>query len=229
MNGKQSNKLNSYLAVKAVLAGTDVWESLPAFPAGAEELDELIANIRSENQTQTIQKGAAAEKAQAFMLLVDAAYEAAAATRARAVASSNKELGKRVDYSRSDVGKGRNTSVVARCQDILSAATQNVSSLGNYGMNQAKLSALQKRIDIFQVVQAKPRQGKALSSSATKELAKLFRRTDELLNDQLDALAVQFKETHPAFYNAYKAARVIVDRPAGFVRARKAASISKAA
>lgn len=226
MNANQSNKFNSYLAVKAVLEGTDVWESLPAFAAGAEELDEIIVAIQGNAQTQTSQNGAAAEKAQAFQVLVDAAYEVAAATRACAVASNNKELAKRVDFSRSDVGKGRDTSVVARCQDIWTAATENVGSLGNYGVTSAKLNALKKKIEDFQSVQAKPRQGKATSSSATKELSKLFRRADELLNDQLDGLAVQFKGTQPAFYNAYKTARVIVDTPAGVARPGKAAADS---
>jgi|SRR5882672_7143311 len=230
MNANQSNKLNSYIAVKLVLEGTDVWQSLPAFVTGAGELEESIASIQGFVQTQISQNGAAAEKAQSFQVLVDAAYEVAAATRACAVASSNKELARRVDFSRSDVGKGRDTEVLARCQDIWSAATQNVGSLGDYGVNQAKLNAFKKKVENFQAVQAKPRQGRAMSSSATKQLAKFFRQVDELLNDRLDALAVQFKDSQPAFFNAYKTARVIVDSSGG--RASKDAGtvpISKAA
>ena len=230
MNANQSNKCNSYIAVKAVLEHTDVWQSLPAFVTGAKELDEHIVSIQGLAQTQTSQSGASAEKAQTFQVLVDAAYEVAAATRACAVASNNKELARRVDFSRSDVGNGRDTEVVARCQDIWSAAAENVGSLGDYGVNQAKLNALKKKIENFQAVQAKPRQGQATSSSATKGLAKLFKEVDELLNDRLDALAVQFKESHPAFFNAYNTARVIVDSPGS--RAGKDAAtvpISKAA
>ena len=228
MNANQSNKLNSYIAVKAVLEGTDVWQSLPAFVTGAEELAERIAIIQGLAQTQTSQNAAAAEKAQTFQVLVDAAYEVAAATRACAVASSNKELARRVEFSRSDVGKGRDTEGVARCQDIWSAATENVGSFGDCGVNQAKLNALKKKVENFQAVQAKPRQGRATSSSATKELAKFFKEVDELLNDRLDALAVQFTESKPALWNAHNTARVIVDSPGG--RASKdAAPVAKAA
>lgn len=215
MNSTQANKLNSYLAVKAVLDGTEVWESLPAFAAGVEELAEHIATLQSLAQTQASQSGAAAEKAQTFQVLVDAAFETAAATRACAVASSNRELAKRVDYSRSDVGKGRDTEVVARCQDILSAATENVASLADYGITQANLPELKKKIENFQSVQAKPRQSRATSSSATKEIAKLFTQVDELLNERLDGLAVQFKDTQAAFYNAYTTARFIVTASGG--------------
>lgn len=215
MNANQSNKLNSHLAVQAVLDGTTVWQSLPAFATGAEELDEHIASIESLAQTQASQSGAAAEKAQSFQVLVDAAYEVAAATRACAVASSNKELARRVDFSRSDVGKGRNTQVVSRCQDILAAATENLAALADYGVTQAKLTALKKKIEGFQAVQVKPRQGRATSSSATKELAKLFKEVDELLNERLDALVVQFKDSQPAFFNAYGTARSVVSNPGG--------------
>lgn len=58
-------------------------------------------------------------------------------------------------------------------------------------------------------------QGRATTSSATKELSKLFKQVDELLNDRLDALAVQFKESQPAFWHAYNTARVIVDSTGG--------------
>jgi hypothetical protein len=211
MNATQANKLNSYLAVQGTLEShTDVWKSLPAFAVGAEELDEHISSIQSLAQTQTSQNGAAAEKAQTFQALVGAAYEVAAATRACAVASSNQELARRVDFSRSNVGRGRDTAVVARCQDILAAATENVGSLGDYGVNQAKLNGLKKKIENFQTVQAKPRQGRATSSAATKQLGQLFGEADELLNERLDALVVQFKQSQPAFFNAYNAARVTV-------------------
>jgi hypothetical protein len=41
-------------------------------------------------------------------------------------------------------------------------------------------------------------------------LPELFAAADELLNDRLDGLIVQFKKIDTAFYNEYSAARVIV-------------------
>ncbi len=187
-NSTQSNKLNSYLAVKAVLDGTEVWQSLPAFATGAEYLEEHIATLQSIAQTQTSQSGAAAEKA--FQVLVDAAFEVA-------------------------------------------DATENVGSLADYGVPRARLTALKKKIENFQAVQAKPRQGRATSSSATKKLAKLFREVDELLSERLDALAVQFQVSQAAFFNAYNTARSVVSVPRwSLVEARDgdaAALVSKAA
>ena len=53
-------------------------------------------------------------------MLVNAGCEIAA------VASGNKELARRVDISRPDVGKGPDTEMVARCHDVLAAATDMV-------------------------------------------------------------------------------------------------------
>jgi hypothetical protein len=39
----------------------------------------------------------------------------------------------------------------------------------------------------------------------------LFKQVDELLTERLDALAVQFKDSQPAFFNAYNSARRIVE------------------
>lgn len=133
-----------------------------------EELAEHIAALQSLAQTQASQSGASAEKAQAFQALVDAAFEAA-------------------------------------------AATENLASPADYGITQAKLTALRKKMESFQSAQAK----RATSSSATKELAKLFTEVDVLLNDRLDGLAVQFKDTQADFYNAYTTARSVVTASGG--------------
>ncbi|HNB51244.1 MAG TPA: hypothetical protein PK530_04855, partial [Anaerolineales bacterium] len=42
--------------------------------------------------------------------------------------------------------------------DILAAAQANVDSLADYGITQAKLTALKKKIDAFEAVLGKPRE-----------------------------------------------------------------------
>jgi hypothetical protein len=57
----------------------------------------------------------------------------------------------------------------------------------------------------------RPRQGRAASASATAELMTLFVQLDDALFNQLDPMMEKFAPSHPAFYNEYQAARVIVD------------------
>jgi hypothetical protein len=212
MNQKQSNKLRMYLAVQGALANhKTVWQTLPAFVVGEGEFDEQIVSIRSLVQVQENRKGGTVDKAQTLNALVDSAFEVAGAIRAFARVSADNELAETMSFSRSDITFGRDSQVLARCQIIHDKAVELGASLTDYGITPAKLTALQNQTDAFAVVEAKPRQQSATSAAATKSLPQLFALADEVLNDRLDVLAIQFKETEPAFYNEYTTARVIVD------------------
>jgi hypothetical protein len=76
--------------------------------------------------------------------------------------------------------------VLARCRDIRAAATANLASLADYGITQAKLTALKKKIDAFEALLAKPRQQIATSSAATQTLPQQFGAADAILNKRPD-------------------------------------------
>jgi len=109
------------------------------------------------------------------------------------------------------VAEGRDSSVLARCRAIHAAASEVITSLADYEVTPAKLTAHKKKIDAFDTAQSGPRQATASSSAATKELVKLFQQASEILNDRLDGLLVPFKSTQPTFFNEYRSARAIVD------------------
>jgi hypothetical protein len=209
MDSIQTSKLRMAKTTLGTLQNfKTAWQALPAFAEGVEELEESLTQIEALVQAQTSRtSSASAEKAQAFQALVDAAYEVAGAVHACAVASSNKELADRVDFSRSAVGDGSDSKVVARCQHILQAGMQHVESLGDYGVTSARLNILKKRIEAFQAVQTKPRQTTATVRAATKQLQTFFAQIDTLLKRRLDRLVIQFRESEPAFFNAYATAR----------------------
>ena len=216
MNAGQSNKLRAYQAVEAVLDEHEAtWNTLPAFVTGVNEFTALIPEINELVQTQASRAGASDEKAFALEALGNAAHEVAAAVRAYAVATNELELAGRVDFSRSDITYGRESEVVAHCRDIHATATANVDDLADYGVTPAKLNAFKKKIDAFEAVQPKPRQKIAVSSAATKTLPERFTQADTILSKRLDGLMVQFRESAPAFYNEYRAARSVVDIPGG--------------
>jgi hypothetical protein len=157
--------------------------------------------------------GAADEKVLARALLGDVAFEVAGAAYAYAVNTGNKDLAGKVAITRSQVVRGRDAEVITRCKGIHAVATEYLESLSDYGVTQAKLTALKKKIDTFQNVQPKPRQGRTVKSAATQELNQLFKQVDEVLKDCLDRLVVQFTESAPTFVNEYFAARVVVLQP----------------
>jgi len=226
MNSNQTNKLRMYLATQVVLeTNRDIWEPLAAFAVAAGELDEQIGSIQTLLQKQMDKKGGTADKAYTLNALADAAFEVAAAVRAFAVTTSDRDLAVKMDYSRTDIVAGRDSQVLSRCQSIHAIVTDSVTSLADYGITPAKLTAFKKKMDAFASVQVKPRQELAASSAATKALPELFALADSVLNDRLDALVVQFKDSQSAFYHEYTGARVIVDQPGG--RASKASKVAR--
>lgn len=188
-----------------------IWMPVKGFADAVTDLEEVLARIDTLLKVQEGKDGAAAEKAATLQLLGDAAYEIAAATKACATASGNTFLAGSVDFTRSQVTQGRDATVSARCQGILDTASGVADSLKDYGITAAKLAKLQQRIAAFNAVQTKPRQVTSSGSAATRELPELFRQASAVLENRLDGLMVQFKESQPSFYNEYQSARVIVD------------------
>ncbi len=92
-------------------------------------------------------------------------------------------------------------------------ATAVLPSLADYGVTQAKLNVLSKKIEAFRKAHPAPRQRVNAGRAATKQLADLFTDLSALLRNRADRLVVQFRESAPEFYNEYQAARTVVNPP----------------
>jgi hypothetical protein len=84
--------------------------------------------------------------------------------------------------------------------------------LKDYGVNQAKLDALETKIETFRKTHSAPRQRVTESSAPTSQLAKLLADVD-LFRARLDRLMVHFKTSAADFFKEYQSARVIVYPP----------------
>jgi hypothetical protein len=168
------------------------------------------SGLAQELQAQASREGASNEKAYALAAVSDAAFEISAAVHAYAVTTQDYALEGRVDFSRSTIRYGREASVLARVRDIHAAATAELANLADYGVTQAKLTALKKKMDAFEAVLAKPRQQIATGSAATQSLQGKFNEADAILNKRLDKLVFQFKTSAPDFFTTYQTAHNIV-------------------
>ncbi len=214
MNNKQQNKYNMYVASRAALhKHQTIWTTLTGFADSVDDLDTQLAVITSLAQVQAAPNGGAALKKSAKDSLLGTAYQVAAATRAYAVVNNDVELAAQLDYSESDLGEGRPQEVVVRCRNVWSTATDNQAASAAFGVTPAKLTNLKKRIDDYEAANPKPREGRAATKAATTTLPTTFAQLDEILNDCLDGLMAQFRESEAEFYNEYFAARRIVNVP----------------
>ena len=184
--------------------------SLPALELATEELTDLITGINTNLKVQMAPSGAAQAKSDALTDLGDCAFEIAGGVLAFADVTLNANLAARARFSRSTVTSGSANAVVARCQDIVDAATENLKSLGGHGVTQAKITALKAKLTTYDTLRTMPRQATAASATATSQLAKLLPKVSRLLDNRVDRLVWQFRASDPEFYEQYQVARVIV-------------------
>jgi hypothetical protein len=216
MTTKQQNKLAMYLAVKGVLdANNSVWQSLQAFADGYTDFTSHVTQIQTLELSQvTDSTGIAQDKKQSKAAMATAATAISAAVHAYAVKNKNNTLANETDFSVSDLTGERDADAIKDCQNIHDLANTNIASLGNYGVTAAKLTALQAAIDGFKAIVSKPRDNIVAGATVTQELNDAFDAADETLEEILDGLIVQFKDTNAKFVSDYNNARTIVDASA---------------
>ncbi|MBK8002029.1 MAG: hypothetical protein IPK15_25860 [Verrucomicrobia bacterium] len=211
MNKQQSAKLNAYLAVQTLLtANEEKVGTLPALDEAADALTEFITDINALAQVQSSANGAAEAKASALTDLGDAVYELAGAVVSFAEAGADFTLAGRVRFSRSGVVAGSSNAIVARCQDVIDTATENLASLAEHGVTQAKLTAAKQKLKAYDTVRGLPRQTRAASAAATRQLEETFPKVERLLSQRVDKLIWQFRASDADFYQRYQVARSVV-------------------
>ena len=214
MTKNQSAKLNALLSVQTLLtANPTVVSTLPALDEAADELTTLVSGINANVKVQTSASGSSEAKAEALASLGDAAFEVAGGVLSFAEKSGDPALAVRVKFPRSATTAGSANAVVARCQDIIEAATENLESLADHGVTQAKVNGLKQRLRTYDGLRVLPRQAKAAAAAATRQMERLFAEADRLLDKRVDRLVWQFRASAPEFYDKYQVARSIVDAP----------------
>jgi len=154
MNGKQENKLSMYYAVQKVCsANNGVWNGLPAFVTAFGDYMTNIGKIEGALEVQETKiKGVTVNKEALQEAMVSKALEMAHAVFAYADDKDDFTLKEKVDFSRSDLKKGRDSFVMQRCQVIHSEASAIIGSLIDYGIGAADLTELQNRIDAWHLL-----------------------------------------------------------------------------
>lgn len=228
MKMDQNNKLKMAQATLACVQEEDnaaFWQGIVGIEEAVTSTEEIVAGIIASSQKQAARNGFSAEKKGAKDAMLLAAFTVCSGLTALAAATGNSQLAAQSDFSRSDLARGRERDVVNRCQTFSDLGIANkVALAAKYNVNANDLAALKAAIADFTGAQPKPRNGRAISASATKQLEALFAELDATLNNQLDPLMEKFKSTQPAFYTAYQTARTIVDSAAS--RPAKTAAVT---
>lgn len=217
MDARKENKLSSYKAVETVLdENQNIWQGLVAFVAAVAAFKTSIQTINGLEQSRNGgTKGVTASKQAKRDAMSAAALEVAGGVRAYASANDDKELLAKVDYSASDFRNARDTEAATICQGIRDTANANVANLADCGVTANDLAALQTKINAYNAAIGKPRTKLSTNRAAGAMMDAEFDAADKVLDEQLDGLIEKYKVSQPSFYQAYVAAREIVDNAPG--------------
>lgn len=217
MNKTQENQLSMYYTVNtAVDNSTAIWTPLVPF---ADTVAEFKANLKAIEQAVEKQainlKGIALDKRFKRDAMALAAYHVARVVFAYAEAIGDLPLREKVNFSLAELSTGRDSFIGQRCQGVHTEATAVAGALVAYGITAADLTALQTKITAYVDVVAFPRNAVTIRKGATAELNALIKDTMKLLNNRLDPMMEEFRESDPKFYKEYFDGRIIVDLGTG--------------
>ncbi|MGQ0738370.1 MAG: carboxypeptidase-like regulatory domain-containing protein [Bacteroidota bacterium] len=213
MNSRQEAKFNMFDAVfthcdeNAVTVAT-----VPAFATAVNSFEVILDDLREAAQQEiSIITGHAANKAEQKQSLIEKTLDIAGAIAAFAASTNNTVLKEQVTLTYSGLNRLRDELLSPQCSNILDAALANAAALIPFGVTVVKTGALSDAIDAYSVSVPAPRNAVANRTSISQTIKLKLEQGDEMLKEQMDMLAVQFKTTHLGFYNAYKANREILD------------------
>jgi hypothetical protein len=213
MKSKQEAKLSMYDAVITYCeANAAITVTIPAFTAAFAAFKASVAALRITAQKEAdVISGVAMDKFQAKKDLAQVAATTAAAVYALASANGNNQLKEQVNFSVSDLLRFKDELLTSNCQNIHDLANTNLAALAPYGITAGTLSALNTEIGNYAAVVPAPRNAASLRSAYSSTLVIQFKEADDILKNQLDKIAAQFKTTVPEFYMTYKNNRIILD------------------
>jgi hypothetical protein len=213
MTDPQENKLSSHRAVITVLDdNAPEYASVAALVTQVGNFHASVDLIGQLAQAQTSPTtGITLDKAMLNGQMIDMALRVAGAVKAFASGANNSTLLAKVDVNKTTFTRARDDLRDDIAQEIHDLANTNIAALGPFGITAATLTALQTRISAYRGAIGSPKIARAQKSTTTSLLETEFTRADMILNDRIDGLVEQFKDSGTTFYSDYKNARRIDD------------------
>ena len=195
-----------------VMQNQSNWSSFPAFSSLVGDFSAKLQELENLSLQQGIAlPGVTAAKNDLRKKTTEKARVLFGALKAFSLFDGGAELAERVDVTQSDLNRMGNLQFKNQLDALLLLATEHLSELADYGVDQAKIDELQALRDQCAAVLGTPRQAIVDRKTVTKSIRVRVTALDELLKKGFDALMISFKNTVPDFYFHYKSARVIVD------------------
>lgn len=200
---------------KVMNDNSGLWSGIPAMVTVVSGFGNNIAAIQSVRGIQEQdRRGIPIDKGDKKQDAIKKALPVIGGMKAFARANKNNELLKKIDYSRTELDKVRDTVTLDRLKIVRDEVLLIIGLLGPYNITVTEVNALNGAIAAYEVMIPKPRVALNISKSATEALKRLLKEMDEPLKI-MDGLMDTLKTSQETFWKIYKNARIIVDSGRG--------------
>jgi len=213
MNKRNENKNSMYLSVKKVLNDNSIiWAAIIGIASVVALFIALLGLIQAtDNKGTKKTKGITTSKHNKKVELIDMLLAVTGAIQSFANDIGDADLFELVNFTESDFENMSDSILLNKAVMIIEVATLHAADIDPKGITAVKLVELQTVTTQYENLVPAPRNATSDKKSAKTFLKTLFKRVDDLLVHNLDKLMMQFKNSHPEFFEAYFNNRKIID------------------
>ena len=222
MTDYQRNRYEMHKTVLGVLNDhADAWASAPVMQTYRDRLDSYIARVRDTAQTQSRStESATASKGELRDQVADRSRRLAKAIGAYSRTNRLPDLAAAVEKSAREFQALTDADLAEYSEVVVAVAREHLpgdgdaptDGLGAHGVTAAFVDELDDLDDAFARDLSTPREAIVARKGATETLARTVRKAQTFLNKEVDPTVDFLAPDQPAFAQAYRDARVIVDR-----------------
>jgi hypothetical protein len=216
MTRKEDNTVTMFETTLKVLDDfKNTWKGRGALVDAAARAESGTKAIRARTREQhSPTEGITDQKAQLRDDLEEKLLVIADAIAAFAAKIGNPDLAAQADLTKSSIDRLADSNLVQTAGRIADLATEKLADLGPYGVTDANKKELEDAAALFDEAKDSPREAIIGRKVETLSLPADINSVRSIFRTEIDKLITGFKKSSPDFYNAYFAARIIVDRPA---------------
>lgn len=216
MNTKQKNNRGMLRnTVTVIAARPTTGPDEPTIAALAVSLDKLIKHIDSLDYQQSRGlAGVIVVRDAAFLAMAEETVRVAALARGAARQRGLNRLVEDVRLRARDIGSARFDDRLKVCENVAKALRAELPNLADSPITAAVLDGLDEKVADATMMLLLPRDTVGAKRAATAGLLVAFRGSNRLLTEEIDPLMAPYAKTDAVYYERYRAARDVVNRPA---------------
>lgn len=179
--------------------------SIPLYLEKVKKVDDAL--LESEKDV----KSGALDKRQSRKRLEERTFIFASGLLSIGKSENNPQIISVTSFPESSLSNMMEGKLITTSKNVLALAKANAEKLVNYGIVEADITDLDNEIKKFATVQTLPRTLVVDRKAAKLSLDDAVAQAKEMLTDQIDLQMEVLRKREPDFYNAFLAARKVVD------------------